>query len=74
MIDAYFSATKIKWILDHVDARERLREKESFCSARWIRGCCGTLTKGKAHVTDYTNASRNAMFNICSLKWDGKPF
>ena len=42
VIDAYFSATKIKWILDHVDGARERAEKGNFCSARWIRGCCGT--------------------------------
>ena len=70
VIDAYFSATKIKWILDHVDgARERAEKGELLFGTvdTWL---LWNLTKGKAHVTDYTNASRTMMFNIRSLKWD----
>ena len=69
-IDAYFSATKIKWILDHVEgAREKAEE------GRLLFGTVETwliwkLTKGKIHVTDYSNASRTMLFNINTLQWD----
>lgn len=70
IIDAYFSATKVKWILDHVEgARERaLRGELLFGTVEtWL---IWKLTKGKVHVTDYSNASRTMLFNINTLKWD----
>lgn len=70
VVDSYFSATKIKWILDHVDgARERASKGELVCGTidTWI---VWKLTGGKAHVTDYSNASRTMLFNIYDLKWD----
>lgn len=70
VIDAYFSATKIKWILDHVPgARERAERGELLFGTveTWL---IWKLTKGKAHVTDYSNASRTMLFNINTLQWD----
>lgn len=70
VIDAYFSASKIKWILDHVEgARERAQKGELLFGTveTWL---IWKLTKGKVHVTDYSNASRTLMFNIKDLKWD----
>lgn len=70
MIDAYFSATKVKWILDHVPgARERAEKGELLFGTveTWL---IFKLTKGKVHVTDYSNASRTMLFNIRELKWD----
>ncbi|WP_018609192.1 glycerol kinase GlpK [Uliginosibacterium gangwonense] len=70
VIDAYFSATKIKWILDHVaGARERARRGELLFGNidTWL---IWNLTRGKAHVTDYSNASRTMLFNIATLQWD----
>ena len=70
LIDAYFSATKIKWILDNVEgAREKADE------GRLLFGTVDTwlvwkLTDGKVHITDCTNASRTMLFNINTLKWD----
>lgn len=70
VIDAYFSATKIRWILEHVDgAREKARK------GRLLFGTVETwliwkLTKGRVHVTDYSNASRTMLFNIKTLSWD----
>lgn len=70
VIDAYFSATKVKWILDNVSgAREKAEE------GRLLFGTVETwliwkLTKGKVHVTDYSNASRTMLFNINTLEWD----
>lgn len=70
VIDAYFSATKVKWLLDNVKgAREKAEE------GRLLFGTVETwliwkLTKGKAHVTDYSNASRTMLFNINTLEWD----
>ena len=70
IIDAYFSATKIKWILDHVEgAREKALKGQLFFGTidTWL---IWNLTKGKVHVTDYSNASRTMLFNIHTLKWD----
>lgn len=70
VIDAYFSATKLKWILDNVkDARRRAENGELLFGTvdTWL---IWNLTKGKVHVTDYSNASRTMMYNINELKWD----
>lgn len=70
VIDAYFSATKVKWILDNVKgARERAEKGELLFGTveTWL---IWKLTKGAVHVTDYTNASRTMMFNINDLCWD----
>lgn len=70
IIDAYFSATKIKWILDHVEgAREKALKGQLLFGTidTWL---IWNLTKGKVHVTDYSNASRTMLFNIHILKWD----
>ena len=70
IIDAYFSGTKIKWILDHVEgARERAQRGELLFGTvdTWL---VWKLTNGKAHVTDYTNASRTMLFDIHKLCWD----
>lgn len=70
VIDAYFSGTKLKWILDHVEgARERADRGELLFGTvdTWL---IWKLTKGKVHVTDYSNASRTLMFNIQTLQWD----
>ena len=70
VIDAYFSGTKVKWILDHVEgARERaLRGELLFGTVEtWL---IWKLTKGAVHVTDYSNASRTMLFNINTLQWD----
>ena len=68
--DAYFSGTKLKWILDHVEgARERAQNGELLFGTvdTWL---IWKLTKGKVHVTDYTNASRTMLFDIHQRKWD----
>ena len=70
VIDAYFSATKIKWILDNVPgARERAERQELLFGTveTWL---IWKMTKGRAHVTDYSNASRTMLFNINTLQWD----
>ena len=70
VIDAYFSATKVKWILDNVEgARERAEKGELLLGTveTWL---IWKLTKGAVHVTDYSNASRTMMFNINTLEWD----
>ena len=68
--DAYFSATKLKWVLDHVEgARERARRGELLFGTvdSWL---IWKLTGGRVHVTDYTNASRTMLFDIQRLCWD----
>ncbi len=70
VIDAYFSGTKVKWILDHVEgARERAERGELLFGTveTWL---IWKLTKGEVHVTDYSNASRTMLFNINMLTWD----
>jgi glycerol kinase len=70
--DAYFSGTKIKWILDNVDGvRERAQRGEILFGTvdSWL---IWNLTRGSAHVTDYTNASRTMIYNIRELKWDDR--
>ncbi len=70
LIDAYFSGTKVKWILDHVEgARERAERGELLFGTidTWL---IWKLSGGRAHVTDYSNASRTLMYNIHELKWD----
>lgn len=70
MIDAYFSGTKIKWILDNVEgARQKAKEGKLLFGTvdTWL---IWKLTNGKVHVTDYSNASRTMLFNIHTLEWD----
>ena len=70
IIDAYFSGTKIKWILDHVDgARERAERGELLFGTieSWL---IWKMTGGEVHVTDYSNAARTMLFNIHTLDWD----
>lgn len=72
VIDSYFSATKIHWILTHVpDAREKAENGELLFGTvdTWL---IWQLTKGQHHLTDYTNASRTMVFNIASLEWDAE--
>ncbi len=70
VVDAYFSATKVKWILDNVEgAREKAKKGELLFGTveTWL---IWKLTGGAVHVTDYSNASRTMMFNINTLEWD----
>jgi glycerol kinase len=70
LIDAYFSGTKVKWILDNVkNAREKANDGKLLFGTidTWL---IWKLSGGRAHVTDYSNASRTLMFNIFELKWD----
>ena len=70
ILDAYFSATKIKWILDNIEgAREKAENGELLFGTvdTWL---IWNLTRGKVHVTDYTNAARTMLYNIKELKWD----
>ena len=70
IIDAYFSATKIKWILDHVDGARELAEAGKLLFGTVETWLIWKLTGGKVHVTDYSNASRTMLFNINTLMWD----
>lgn len=70
LIDSYFSATKVKWILDNVPgAREKAEAGELVCGTvdSWI---IWNFTKGELHITDVTNASRTLLFNIHTMDWD----
>ena len=72
VVDPYFSGTKVKWILDHVEgARERAKRGELLFGTvdTWL---IWKMTQGRVHVTDYTNASRTMLFNIHELDWDDK--
>lgn len=72
LIDAYFSGTKLRWILDNVPgARERAERGELLFGTvdTWL---IWNLTGGRVHVTDYSNASRTMLFNIHTLQWDAE--
>ena len=70
LIDAYFSGTKIKWILDNVEGARELAQQGKLLFGTVDSWLIYKLTGGKAHVTDYTNASRTMLFNIKELCWD----
>lgn len=70
LIDSYFSATKIKWILDHVKGARKLAERGELAFGTIDSWLIWNLTDGKTHVTDVTNASRTMLYNIKDLKWD----
>lgn len=70
LIDAYFSGTKIRWILDHVEGAREKAEQGKLLFGTVETWLIWKLTRGKVHVTDYTNASRTLLFNIHTLKWD----
>lgn len=70
VIDAYFSGTKLKWILDHVEGAREKAEAGQLLFGTVETWLIWKLTKGKVHVTDYSNASRTMLFNIQELKWD----
>lgn len=70
IIDAYFSATKIKWILDNVEGARQLAEEGKLLFGTVETWLIWKLTKGNVHVTDYSNASRTMLFNINTLEWD----
>ncbi len=70
LIDAYFSGTKVKWILDNVEGAREKAEKGDLLFGTIDSWLVWKLTGGKVHVTDYTNASRTLMYNIHELKWD----
>jgi len=70
VMDPYFSGTKIRWILDHTEGARERAEKGELCFGTVDSWLIFKLTKGKVHVTDYSNASRTLLFNINSLEWD----
>ena len=70
IIDAYFSATKLKWLLDHVEGARKLAEEGKLLFGTVETWLIWKFTKGKDHVTDYSNASRTMLFNINTLEWD----
>ena len=70
VLDAYFSATKLKWILDNVDGARGRAEKGELLFGTVDTYLMWQLSKGKIFATDYTNASRTMLFNIHTLKWD----
>ena len=70
VIDAYFSATKIKWILDNVEGAREKAQKGQLLFGTVETWLIWKLTKGRVHVTDYSNASRTMLFNINTLQWD----
>ncbi len=70
LIDAYFSGTKLKWILDHVKGSREKAEKGELLFGTIDTWLVWKLTNGKAHVTDYSNASRTLLYNIYNLCWD----
>lgn len=72
LIDAYFSGTKIKWILDNVAGAREKAEAGKLLFGTVDTWLIWKLTDGKVHVTDYTNASRTMLYNIRDLKWDEK--
>ena len=70
VIDAYFSATKLKWILDNVENARSRAEKGELLFGTVETWLIWKLTRGRVHVTDYSNASRTMLFNINTLTWD----
>ncbi|MDX1666970.1 MAG: glycerol kinase GlpK [Saprospiraceae bacterium] len=70
--DAYFSGTKVKWLLDHVEGARKRAENGDLLFGTIDSWLIFKLTGGKVHVTDYTNASRTLLYNISQLRWDGK--
>ncbi|GEO67683.1 glycerol kinase GlpK [Levilactobacillus spicheri] len=70
LVDSYFSATKVRWILDHVAGAQERAEKGELAFGTVDSWLAWKLSGGKIHVTDYSNASRTMLFNIHELKWD----
>ena len=71
LADAYFSGTKVKWMLDNVAGAREQAERGELCFGTVDSWLIWNLTGGKVHVTDYTNASRTLLYNIRKLEWDG---
>lgn len=72
VIDAYFSATKVKWILDNVEGARKKAENGELCFGTIDTWLLWNLTKGQIHATDVSNASRTMLCNINTLQWDGE--
>ncbi|WP_220719370.1 glycerol kinase GlpK [Agarivorans litoreus] len=72
ILDAYFSGSKLKWILDNVEGAREKAEAGDLLFGTVDSWLVWKLTNGRVHVTDYTNASRTMMFNIHTLQWDDK--
>ncbi|MEN0004636.1 MAG: glycerol kinase GlpK [Bacteroidota bacterium] len=72
VIDAYFSGTKVKWMLDHVEGARARAEAGDLLFGTVDSWLVWKLTGGKVHITDYTNASRTLLYNIKELRWDEK--
>ncbi|MBF4691816.1 glycerol kinase GlpK [Fusibacter ferrireducens] len=72
VVDAYFSGTKVKWILDNVDGARERAEKGQLLFGNVDTWLIWNLTRGKVHVTDYSNASRTMLYNIKTLCWDSE--
>ena len=72
VLDAYFSGTKIKWILDNVEGVRQKAQAGELLFGNIDTWLIWNLTRGKVHVTDYSNASRTMLYNIKDLKWDEK--
>lgn len=72
VIDSYFSATKIKWILDQIPGVRKKAENGELCFGTVDTWLIWNLSGGKLHITDYSNASRTMLFNINTLEWDPK--
>lgn len=70
IIDAYFSATKIKWILDNVEGARARAQKGTLCFGTVDSWLVWRFTRGRVHITDVSNASRTMLFNINTLQWD----
>lgn len=70
LADAYFSGTKVKWMLDHVEGGREQAERGELCFGTVDSWLIWKMTGGQEHVTDYTNASRTLLYNIRDLKWD----
>ena len=70
LLDPYFSGSKVKWILDHVEGAREKAEKGELLFGTIDSWLVYKLSGGKAHITDYSNAARTLMFNIYDLKWD----
>jgi glycerol kinase len=72
VVDAYFSGTKVKWILDNVEGVRKKAQNGELLFGNIDTWLIWNLTRGKVHVTDYSNASRTMLYNIKELKWDKK--
>lgn len=72
VLDAYFSATKVRWILDNVDGARKRAENGELCFGTVDSWLVWKFTQGRIHITDVSNASRTLLFNIHDMKWDNE--